>query len=149
MREGTIRRRFAFLGLTTLIAAALRIDPNGRGPLAFAVEYWLAEQDDQSRCEFERAASTLAALSIDSRFIALPTTVDASAIAPIAGSIDLEALRTALDRVSRDDRASDLLYSLALARRGDPAAARTRIGRWLAANPPARLSTLGAMLRER
>lgn len=147
MREWT-RRSLAFVGLAAMIAAALRFDPNGRGPLSYAVEFWLAEQDERASAEFERVGDTLADLSIDSRFIALPTILNASAIAPIEGAIDLDALRTALDRACRDDRASDLLYALALARHGDPPAARTRIARWLEANPPPRLETLGKVLSE-
>ena len=142
MREGT-RRALAFTALLALIAAFLRADPNARGPLAYAVDYWLAGQDERASAEFERAAKILEGLAIDRRFIELPATIDASAIAPIEGVLDLETLRIALDRCCRDGRSTALLTALALARSGDPQRAEANLKR--AALEPAHPRILALM----
>lgn len=148
MRKGT-RRATTFTAVLALIVSLLRSDPNARGPLAYAVEYWLAGQDERASAEFERAAMILEGLAIDRRFIELPATIDASAIAPIEGVLDLEALRIALDRCCRDERSAALLTALALARSGDPQRAEANLKR--AAQEPAhpRIQALMATLTPR
>lgn len=112
--------RFAPIAVVVLIA--LSIDPNPRGPLAVAVDLWLAGHDAEAQGWERRAEDELRDLGIDPATLALGFD-----LSPVAHPGSRDRVLAALDRLARDDRAKALLEALWLARSGDRGAARDRL----------------------